>query len=83
MMRTIFLFLIFSLNFLVSQQKLPVNDSVQNFLFAQSVENTPIIITKNGIFEYFSDWKYAPFKNDSFKKDLNILDELNLSLIHI
>ena len=79
MMRTIFLFLIFSLNFLVSQQKLPVNDSVQNFLFAQSVENTPIIITKNGIFEYFSDWKYTPFKNDSFKKDLNLLDELNHS----
>ncbi len=77
MMRTIFLFLIFSLNFLVSQQKLPVNDSVQNFLFAQSVENTPIIITKNGIFEYLSDWEYAPFTNDSFKKDLNLLDELN------
>ena len=55
MMRTIFLFLIFSLNFLASQQKLPINDSVQNFLFAQSVENTPINITKNGIFEYFSD----------------------------
>ena len=55
MMRTIFLLLIFSLNFLASQQKLPINDSVQNFLFAQSVENTPINITKNGIFEYFSD----------------------------
>lgn len=78
-MRTVFLFLIFSLNFLVSQQKLPVNDSVQNFLFAQSVEKTPIIITKNGVFEYLSDWIYTAFNNDSFKKDLNLLDELNHS----
>ena len=28
----------------------PVNDSVQNFLFAKSSSNDPILITVNGIF---------------------------------
>ena len=64
-------------SFLLSQQKLPTNDSIQNFLFAQSEKKTPILITENGVFEYDTDWKYLPFKNDSFKKELEKINELN------
>ena len=65
------------LNTLCSQLNLPVNDSVQNFLFAKSAIDTPIIITENGIFEYLSDWEYTSFSDNSFKKELNSLDQLN------
>jgi hypothetical protein len=70
-------FLIISSGVLLSQHKLPINDTVQNFLFAQSETKTPIIITKNGVFEYDIFWKYLPFKNNSFKKELEKIDELN------
>ena len=76
-MRLKLFFLIISSSVLLSQQKLPVNDTIQNFLFAQSETKTPIIITKNGIFEYENIWKYLPFKNNSFKKELEKIDELN------
>ena len=51
----------YSFNIIFSQLRLPVNDSVQNFLFAKSQLNDPIIITVNGIHEYKSKWKYSPF----------------------
>ena len=76
-MRLKLFFLIISSGVLLSQHKLPVNDTVQNFLFAQSETKTPIIITKNGVFEYDIFWKYLPFKNNSFKKELEKIDELN------
>ena len=76
-MRLKVFFFIISSSFLLSQQKLPINDTVQNFLFAQSETKTPIIITKNGVFEYENIWKYLPFKNNSFKKELKKIDELN------
>ena len=76
-MRVIFLFLIIPINILFSQFKLPVNDSVQNFLFAKSSSNDPILITVNGIFEFKSDWIYLPFNDSSFKKEIINLDELN------
>ena len=76
-MRLKLFFLIISSGVLLSQQKLPINDTIQNFLFAQSETKTPIIITKNGVFEYDIFWKYFPFKNNSFKKELEKIDELN------
>ena len=76
-MRLKLFFLIISSGVLLSQHKLPINDTVQNFLFAQSETKTPIIITKNGVFEYDIFWKYLPFKNNSFKKELEKIDELN------
>ena len=50
-MRKLCFFLVISFNVLFCQTKLPVEDSVQNFLFSQSVKKLPIIITTNGIFE--------------------------------
>ena len=76
-MRLKLFFLIISSSILLSQQKLPTNDTIQNFLFAQSETKTPIIITKNGVFEFENVWKYFPFKNNSFKKELEKIDELN------
>ena len=76
-MRVFFLFLIIPINVLFSQLRLPVNDSVQNFLFAKSSSNDPILITVNGIFQYKSDWSYLPFNNSSFKKKITEIDELN------
>ena len=76
-MRIIFFFLLIPLNTLCSQLNLPVNDSVQNFLFAKSTLGTPVIITENGIFEYLSDWEYTTFADNSFKKELDNLDQLN------
>ena len=75
--RLLFLLLIIPINILFSQFKLPVNDSVQNFLFAKSSSNDPILITVNGIFQYKSDWIYIPFNDNSFKKEIINLDELN------
>tara|TARA_Y200000002_G_scaffold229472_1_gene189509 strand:- start:115 stop:1509 length:1395 start_codon:yes stop_codon:yes gene_type:complete len=72
----LFFLLIYS-SVLLSQQKLPINDTVQNFLFAQSETKTPIIITKNGVFEYETSWKYLSFKNNSFKKEIEKINELN------
>ena len=76
-MRIKLFLLIFYSGVLFSQQKLPVNDTVQNFLFAQSETKKPIIITKNGVFEYDIFWKYLPFKNNSFKKEIEKISELN------
>ena len=76
-MRVFFLFLIIPINVLFSQLRLPVNDSVQNFLFAKSSSNDPILITVNGIFHYKSDWSYIPFNDNSFKKEITEIDELN------
>ncbi len=76
-MRLKLFFLIISSSILFSQQKLPINDTIQNFLFAQSETKTPIIITVNGVFEHGSSWKYFPFKNNSFKKEIEKIDELN------
>ena len=75
--RLLFLLLIIPINILFSQFKLPVNDSVQNFLFAKSSSNDPVLITVNGIFQYKSDWIYLPFNDNSFKKEIINLDELN------
>ena len=75
--RLLFLLLIIPINILFSQFKLPVNDSVQNFLFAKSSSNEPVLITVNGIFQYKSDWIYLPFNDNSFKKEIINLDELN------
>ena len=70
-------FLVISFNVLFSQTRLPINDSVQNFLFSQSVKKSPIIITTNGIFEFKSKWEYTPFADKSFKKEINEIDALN------
>ena len=75
--RLLFLLLIIPINILFSQFKLPVNDSVQNFLFAKSSSNDPILITVNGIFQYKSDWIYLPFNENSFKKEITDIDEFN------
>ena len=75
--RVFFLFLIIPINILFSQLRLPVNDSVQNFLFAKSSSNDPILITVNGIFQYKSDWIYLPFNDNSFKKEITDIDEFN------
>ena len=66
-----------SCNVLFCQTRLPINDSVQNFLFSQSVKKSPIIITTNGIFEFKSKWAYTPFADNSFKKEINQIDALN------
>ena len=76
-MRLVFLFLIIPINILFCQLRLPVNDSVQNFLFAKSSSNDPLLITVNGIFQYKSDWNYLPFNDNSFKKEISNLNELN------
>ena len=76
-MRNLCFFLIISFNVLFCQTKLPINDSVQNFLFSQSVKKSPIIITTNGIFEFNSKWEYTPFADNSFKKEINEIDLLN------
>ena len=75
--RVIFLFLIIPINILFSQLELPVNDSVQNFLFARSSSNDPLLITVNGIYHYKSDWNYSPFKVNTFKREIEKIDELN------
>jgi len=69
--------LVISFNILFCQTRLPINDSVQNFLFSQSVKKSPIIITTNGVFEFKSKWEYTPFANNSFKKEINEMDVLN------
>ena len=66
--RLLFLFLIIPINILFSQFKLPVNDSVQNFLFAKSSSNDPILITVNGIFQYKSDWIFFHLMITHLKK---------------
>ena len=76
-MRNLCFVLAISFNVLFCQNKLPINDSVQNFLFSQSVKKSPIIITTNGIFEFKSKWEYAPFADNSFKKEINEIDVLN------
>ena len=76
-MRNLCFFLVISFNVLFSQTRLPINDSVQNFLFSQSVKKFPIIITTNGIFEFKSKWEYTPFADKSFKKEINEIDALN------
>ncbi len=76
-MRNLCFFLVISFNVLFSQTRLPINDSVQNFLFSQSVKKSPIIITTNGIFEFKSKWEYTPFADKSFKKEINEIDALN------
>ena len=76
-MRNLYFFLLISCNVLFCQTRLPINDSVQNFLFSQSVKKSPIIITTNGIFEFKSKWAYTPFADNSFKKEINQIDALN------
>ena len=76
-MRIKLFFLLISSSILLSQQKLPINDTIQNFLFAQSETKKPILITQNGIFEYETYWKYLPFKNNSFKKEIEKINKLN------
>ena len=76
-MRNLCFFLVISFNVLFCQTRLPINDSVQNFLFSQSIKKSPIIITTNGIFEFKSEWKYIPFADNSFKKEINEIDVLN------
>ncbi len=76
-MRNLCFFLVISCNVLFSQTRLPINDSVQNFLFSQSVNKSPIIITTNGIFEFKLKWEYTPFADKSFKKEINEIDVLN------
>ena len=78
-MRNLCFFLVISYNVLLCQTRLPTNDSVQNFLFSQSVKKSPIIITTNGIFEFKSKWEYIPFAENSFKKEINELGILNHS----
>ena len=75
--RLIFLFILISIKIVYSQSQLPVNDSVQNFLFAKSKFNNPILITVNGVYEYKSKWEYSPLIDDSFKKEITEIDELN------
>jgi len=73
----LFFFLVMSFNVLFCQSRLPINDSLQNFLFSQSVNKSPIIITTNGVFEFKSKWEYIPFVDNSFKKEINEIDALN------
>ena len=75
--RLTLLFILISIEIVFSQSQLPVNDSVQNFLFAKSSLNNPVLISVNGIYEYKSKWEYSPFINSSFKKEITELDELN------
>ena len=76
-MRLILLFVVISIKIAFSQPQLPVNDSVQNFLFAKSSLNNPIIITVNGIYEYKSKWEYSTLADGSFKKEIKELGDLN------
>ena len=75
--RIFFLFLFIPVNVLFSQLRLPVNDSIQNFLFAKSSLNDPILITVDGIYQYKSEWSYFPFKDNLFKKEITKIDEFN------
>ena len=75
--RLILLFILIPIKIVLSQSQLPVNDSVQNFLFAKSSLNNPVLITVNGIYEYKSKWEYSPLIDDSFKKQIKEIDELN------
>ena len=75
--RLILLLILIPIKIVFSQSQLPVNDSVQNFLFAKSSLNNPILITVNGIYEYKSNWEYSPFIDGSFKKEITELDDLN------
>jgi len=75
--RNLCFFLVISFNVSFCQTRLPINDSVQNFLFSQSVKKSPIIITTNGIFEFKSEWEYTPFADNSFKKEINEIEVLN------
>ena len=76
-MRLILLFIIIPIKIVFSQSQLPVNDSVQNFLFAKSTLNNPVLITVNGVYEYKSKWEYSPLIDSSFKKEISEIDELN------
>ena len=76
-MRLILLFFLITVKIVLSQSQLPVNDSVQNFLFAKSSLNNPLLITVNGIYEYKSKWEYSPLIDGSFKKEISDLDDLN------
>ena len=67
-MRLILLFILIPIKIVFSQYQLPVNDSVQNFLFAKSSLNNPILITVDGVYEYKSKWEYSSFIDSSFKK---------------
>ena len=75
--RLILLFILIPIKIVLSQSQLPVNDSVQNFLFAKSSLNNPVLITVNGIYEYKSKWEYSPLTDGSFKKEITELDDLN------
>ena len=75
--RLILLFFLIHVKIVLSQSQLPVNDSVQNFLFAKSSLNNPLLITVNGIYEYKSKWEYSPLIDGSFKKQIKEIDELN------
>ena len=75
--RLILFFLIICSNVLFCQQRLPLNDSIQDFLFAMSESKTPIIITKNGIFEFKSKRNSSSFIDNSFKKQIEKINELN------
>ena len=76
-MRLLLLFIFIPVKVVFSQFTLPVNDSVQNFLFAKSSLDNPILITLNGIYEYKSKWEYSSFTGSSFKKEITELDDLN------
>ena len=76
-MRLILLFILIPIKIVFSQYQLPVNDSVQNFLFAKSSLNNPILITVDGVYEYKSKWEYSSFIDSSFKKEITEIDELN------
>ncbi len=75
--RLIFLSFLVPLNIIFSQIDIPLNDSIQNFLFAKSSLGNPILITVDGIYEHKSDWEYFPFPESFFKNEIAKLDELN------
>ena len=75
--RLLLLLILIPIQIVFSQSQLPVNDSVQNFLFAKSSLNNPVLITVNGIYEYKSKWEYSPLIDGSFKKEITDLDDLN------
>ena len=66
-MRLLLLFIFIPVKVVFSQFTLPVNDSVQNFLFAKSSLDNPILITLNGIYEYKSKWEYQSNLYDTIK----------------
>ena len=75
--RLILLFILIPIKIVLSQSQIPVNDSVQNFLFAKSSLNNPVLITVDGIYEYKSKWEYSSFINSSFKQEITELEDLN------